>query len=257
MNSANTCKKNLRNLCHLRIVSCAGIGAALNYHEREFVVSTFTLRRDLLAAAGLVLAFGFVLLESLSGLVPSGFSQRAFIGIAVQWLTTAVVGLIAVRGLGLGFRDLGVRLPRLTDWLVMVGLLLASIIAVAVVAKLLPDAAKEESVGQALRSLPLSVRILLVITAGTCEEFLFRGYGIEVISRFTKNRWLAGVLTLFFFTIAHAALLGWTAQLVVPCLLGAFLTLLYLLRGNLVIAMVMHTLIDAIGIILVPLSSGG
>jgi membrane protease YdiL (CAAX protease family) len=48
-------------------------------------------------------------------------------------------------------------------------------------------------------------------------------------------------------------LLGWTTQLTVPCPLGGFLTLLYLLRGNLVIAMVMHTLIDTIGIILVPL----
>jgi membrane protease YdiL (CAAX protease family) len=203
-----------------------------------------------------MLAFGFVLFESVPGLVPSEFSQRAFIGIAVQWLTTVVVGLIALRGLRLGFRDLGIRVPRLMDWLVMVGVLLASIIAVGLVAKLLPNSEKEQSVGHAFRSLPLFTRILLVVTAGTCEEFLFRGYGIEVVSRFTKNRWAAGLLTLFFFTIAHAVVLGWTAQLAIPCILGAFLTLLYLLRGNLVIAMVMHTLIDTIGIILVPLSSG-
>jgi CAAX protease family protein len=139
----------------------------------------------------------------------------------------------------------------------MVATLLASIITVGLVAKLLPDTEKARSVGEVFRSLPLFTRILLVITAGICEEFLFRGYGIEVVSQWTKNRWAAGLLTLFFFTIAHAVLLGWTAQLTIPCVLGAFLTLLYLLGGNLVITMVMHTLIDLIGIVLVPLANGG
>ena len=73
-----------------------------------------------------------------------------------------------------------------------------------------------------------------------------------MLARLTKDRWLAGLITLFFFTIAHAGTVGWTAQLVVPFLLGAMLTLLYLWRGNLMIAMIMHTLIDTIGIILVP-----
>jgi membrane protease YdiL (CAAX protease family) len=218
--------------------------------------TVLTSRQRLLAGIGLALAFGFVLLESIAGLVAPDFSQRVWRGIALQWSTALVVALIAIRGLGLGFRDVGIRLPRLMDWLAMAIVLLVSVTLVGLVSKLLPNAENPRSAGNRLFSLHLPLRILLVVTAGICEEFLFRGYGIEVLARLTKHRWLAGLITLVFFTIAHAGTVGWTTQLIVPFLLGTFLTLLYLWRGNLVIAMIMHTLIDTIGIILVPLFNG-
>jgi membrane protease YdiL (CAAX protease family) len=216
----------------------------------------WTPQQRLLAGIGLALAFGFILLESIPGLVPRELSARAWRGIALQWFATLVVALIAFRGLGLGFRDLGIRVPRLMDWLVMVIVLMISVVSVGLVAKLFPGAENSRSAVNQLSSLHLPIRILLVGTAGICEEFLFRGYGIEVLARFTKDRRVAGLLALFFFGIAHAGIVGWTTQLIFPFLMGAFLTLLYLLRGNLVIAMVMHSLIDTIGIILVPLLNG-
>jgi membrane protease YdiL (CAAX protease family) len=216
----------------------------------------WTPRQRLLAGIGLALSFGFILFESIPGLAPPEFSQRALQGIAVQWFTSLLVAFIAFRELELGFYDVGIRNPRLMDWLVMAIVLMISVISVGLVAKLFPGAENARSVGNQLSSLHLLIRILLVITAGICEEFLFRGYGIEVLARFTKDRWFAGILALLFFGIAHAGAIGWTTELIFPFLLGAFLTLLYLWRGNLVIAMVMHTLIDAIGIILVPLSNG-
>jgi membrane protease YdiL (CAAX protease family) len=210
----------------------------------------------LLAGIGLALAFGFVVLESIPGLVSSDLYQRVWIGIALQWLTTLIVALIAIRGLGLDLRNIGIRRPRLMDWPAMAIVFLAAVILVGLVGKWLPNTENPRSVGNRLFSLYLPLRALLVVTAGVCEEFLFRGYGIEVLARLAKDRWLASFITLFFFTIAHAGTVGWTAQLVVPFLLGASLTLLYLWRGNLVIAMIMHTLIDTIGIILVPLFHG-
>jgi membrane protease YdiL (CAAX protease family) len=216
----------------------------------------WTPYQRLLAGFGLALAFGFILLESIPGLVARELSVRALSGVAFQWFTTLVVALIAFRGLGLDFGDLGICVPRVMDWLAMAIVLMISVVSVGLVSKLFPGAENSRSAVNQLSSLHLSIRILLVGTAGICEEFLFRGYGIEVLARFTKDRWLAGLLTLFFFGIAHAGLVGWTTQLIFPFLLGAFLTLLYLLRGNLVIAMVMHSLIDAIGIILAPLFHG-
>ncbi len=228
-----------------------------NSMGRKMVGSiAWTPHQRLLAGIGLALAFGFILLASIPGLVPRELSARALRGIALQWFTALLVALIAFRGLGLGFRDLGIRVPRLMDWLVMAIVLMISVVSVGLVAKLFPGAENSRSAVNQLSSLHLPIRILLVGTAGICEEFLFRGYGIEVLARFTKDRWVAGLLALFFFGIAHARLVGWTTQLIFPFLLGAFLTLLYLLRGNLVIAMVMHSLIDTIGIILVPLLNG-
>lgn len=107
--------------------------------------------------------------------------------------------------------------------------------------------------GARLLALPLPTRILLVVTAGVCEEFLFRGFGIAVLARLTGNRWLSGLLSLAAFTVAHAGLFGWTSALLIPCVLGLILTLVFLLRSNLFIVMIVHTLIDAVSLILVPM----
>jgi len=103
--------------------------------------------------------------------------------------------------------------------------------------------------------LPLPARIVLVITAGVCEEFLFRGFGIAALTRLIENRRLSGLLSLAAFTVAHAGVFGWTSSLLTPCVLGLFLTLLFLLRKNLIIGMVVHALVDAIGLILIPMAS--
>jgi membrane protease YdiL (CAAX protease family) len=80
------------------------------------------------------------------------------------------------------------------------------------------------------------------LTAGVCEEFLFRGY---LIWAFTPvlGWWGAAVLSLLAFTAGHAyqgrpgalrAAIG-----------GVFFTLLVLATGTLIPAMVLHALIDA------------
>jgi CAAX protease family protein len=80
------------------------------------------------------------------------------------------------------------------------------------------------------------------LTAGICEEFLFRGY---LIWAFTPvlGWWGAAVLSLLAFTAGHAyqgrsgALRSGVA--------GVFFTLLVLATGSLFPAMVLHVLIDA------------
>ncbi|HXM28143.1 MAG TPA: hypothetical protein VN957_19115, partial [Chthoniobacterales bacterium] len=140
----------------------------------------WTPLQRLLAGIGLALAFGFILLESIPGLVLRELSTRALSGIAFQWFATLVVALIAFRELGLDFGDLGIRVPRLMDWLAMAIVLMISVVSVGLVSRLFPGAENSRSAVNQLSSLHLPIRILLVVTAGICEEFLFRGYGIAV-----------------------------------------------------------------------------
>jgi membrane protease YdiL (CAAX protease family) len=81
---------------------------------------------------------------------------------------------------------------------------------------------------------------------------MYRGFGIEELALLTGHRWLAGSLSLVFFTLAHAGLYGFSAALAIPGLTGAVLTLLYLWRRNLWSCILMHLLIDGLFFVLVP-----
>ena len=175
--------------------------------------------------------------------------------ILVQWVTSAIVAVIAFKWLRLNRSELGLRVPRPLDWPIALATLVLGMIAAGVVSSVFPAPEYAKSTVQAIISLPLPARIVLVITAGVCEEFLFRGFGIAALTCLIGNRWLSGLLSLAAFTVAHAGVFGWTSSLLTPCVLGLFLTLLFLLRKNLIIGMVVHALVDAIGLILVPMAS--
>lgn len=86
---------------------------------------------------------------------------------------------------------------------------------------------------------------------------MYRGFGIEELARFTGTRWIAGLLSLVFFTLAHVGRYGWGPALLTPAVPGAALTLLYLWRRNLPLCMLMHAIIDGIFVILAPLFAAG
>jgi membrane protease YdiL (CAAX protease family) len=206
-----------------------------------------------MAGIGLLLAFGFVLRKAIFPTSATSAAEEALNTIGVQWLISGIIAFIAFRGLRLRFSDLGIRVPRPLDWPIIVATLIVAMIAAGIVSSFFPAPDQAKAAVAKLLSLPLPTRVLLVITAGVCEEFLFRGFGIAVLARFTRNRWLSGLLSLAAFTIAHAALFGWTSALAIPFVLGLILTVLFLLRGNLFLGMIVHTVIDAISLILVPM----
>jgi membrane protease YdiL (CAAX protease family) len=80
------------------------------------------------------------------------------------------------------------------------------------------------------------------LTAGFCEEFLFRGY---LIWAFTPalGWWGAAVLSLLAFTAGHAYQ-GKSGALK-AAFVGGLFTLFVLVCGSLIPAMVLHALIDA------------
>src|SRR6185437_16182067 len=59
-----------------------------------------------------------------------------------------------------------------------------------------------------LSGVPLSLRADLVLTAGICEEFIYRGFAIEELGALAGSRWLAALVSLIFFTLPHARLYG-------------------------------------------------
>src|SRR6185312_13574777 len=81
---------------------------------------------------------------------------------------------------------------------------------------------------------PLSLRADLVLTAGICEEFIYRGFAIEELGALAGSRWLAALVSLIFFTLPHARLYGFSSALILP-------------------AMLMHAIVDGIFVILVPM----
>ena len=212
----------------------------------------WNLKERLIATIGLVLAFGFVLRKVIFG-GSGSLDQEALISIAVQWTTLGIVAFIAFRGLKLYFDELGLRALKALDWLLIPITLIVGMVVAGMVSRLFPSPGFAEAAK--LVALPLPTRVVLAVTAGICEEFLFRGYGISVLTRFVGNRWLAGLLSLVGFTLAHAGLFGWTSALLVPGLLGLILTLLFLLRRNVIIGMIVHVLIDGISLVLAPLAA--
>ena len=182
------------------------------------------------------------------GVTPS----RALItvGLATHWVVFALLLVIVMRWEREPLESIGWRSPR---WFTL-PLGIAAGVAIAVVSGFVSQrlGLKSDTHFLAfLQSLPLVVRVALVITAGVFEETLYRGYGIERLSKYFGGKWVAAALTLVLFTLAHASAVG-AAQLAPIVLVSGLVTLLYLWRRDLLLNMVVHATIDAIGLLVVP-----
>ena len=173
------------------------------------------------------------------GAVPS----RALIavGLADHWAMFALLLVIVMRWEREPLESIGWRPPR---WFTL-PLGIAAGVAIAVVSGFVSQrlGLKSDTHFLAfLQSLPLVVRVALVITAGVFEETLYRGYGIERLSKYFGGKWVAAALTLVLFTLAHASAVG-AAQLAPIVLVSGLVTLLYLWRRDLLLNMVVHATI--------------
>jgi CAAX protease family protein len=88
----------------------------------------------------------------------------------------------------------------------------------------------------------LSFFFKLSITAGLCEELLYRGYLIWYLSHWLSIYPAAAIASLLF-GIGHVYQ-GWRG-VITTGVVGAFLSAVYLLSGSLYLGMVMHALMDA------------
>lgn len=151
--------------------------------------------------------------------------------------------------------SIGVVWGNYLAWLIgaMLGLtiLSTSVISVIMASKAGKPMMPAESEGglKRLMASPAWFRWAVVLTAGITEEIMFRGYPIERLNELTGSLWLAALIPLTVFTLAHLG--GWSPGHLVGVLFGGgLLTGLYLWQRDLVACMIAHTLIDALLIFL-------
>jgi CAAX protease family protein len=204
-----------------------------------------------LAVVGLVIAFGWTLL--LAGRTHSlADVHQDLVTIAAEWIVVVILAAIAfgLQGRRSTYfhlalftgRDLGAMLAAFVSTYLVVGLVSAFVP--------LPTSSLDVRL---LGQVPVLVRVALVLTAGICEEFIFRGFGIEELASLVGSWPLAGVVSWIAFTLAHIDRYGWSPGLLIPAIAGGMLTLLYFWRRNLPLCMLLHILIDGISVLLAPM----
>lgn len=202
-------------------------------------------------SAAIAIAYGFPLVRLLFPHAPADLANvhQDIQTIVVEWFFTLLVLATWIFGAHKNLRDVGFRLPHGRDYLAMLATFAGIFIVSGIVVGLLgPPKLESHSV----TAVPLAIRIALVLTAGLCEEFLFRGIGVEALTLLTGKRWLAGLCAVLFFGLAHIGRYGFNAKLALPTAIGALLTLLYLWRRNLPACIALHAIIDGIFLLLVP-----
>jgi uncharacterized protein len=100
-----------------------------------------------------------------------------------------------------------------------------------------------------IQATPVWFRLLLISRAAVFEEFFYRGFAIERIDEITGLRWLAALISLTAFTVAHLSFWGWQ-HLIVAAFGGIVLTLLYLWRRDLGCNMIAHFVTDGVGFLI-------
>lgn len=173
--------------------------------------------------------------------------------IAAEWTVVIILVVIAFGMQKRSVRDFGLRMFGWRDLLVMIGILVVSYLVTGIVTRFvtMPAWSTPEAMGR-LIAVPFSVKLGLVLTAGICEEFMYRGFAIEELGGLTGSLWLASAIAWLGFSLAHMGLYGFAPALLVPAALGAFLTLLYLWRRNLPVCMLMHAILDGFAILILP-----
>ncbi|MGH8593327.1 MAG: lysostaphin resistance A-like protein [Gammaproteobacteria bacterium] len=102
-----------------------------------------------------------------------------------------------------------------------------------------------------LQGLPVWYLVLAVVIGAVAEEILYRGYAVERIATLTGSLWLAGVIPVVVFAVAHVPMWGWGPALA-TLVSGAILTVFYLWQRDLAACIVAHVVTDFAGIVVGP-----
>ena len=102
---------------------------------------------------------------------------------------------------------------------------------------------------------PLWYRIIAVLGAGVVEETLFRGFTVTRVAALTGSVWVAATLALIGFSVLHVPVWGWGFALG-GLVSGAAAMAFFIWRKDLLAMIIFHTIVDAIGLVIVPALSG-
>lgn len=173
------------------------------------------------------------------------------------WLAAAIVVAIAATHLDAWRASLGVA--HLTWGGIGWGALAVVVIFAAMSAQLYvqqrrgKQSEQQRARYQALLRQPFGYRCFLVATAAVTEEVLYRAYAISVGAAVLGGLWLACVVSVVAFTLAHfrwglAHLLSVFASAVV-------LTTLFAITRNVWVCILVHAVIDGVGFLAIPAAS--
>jgi membrane protease YdiL (CAAX protease family) len=205
---------------------------------------------------GLIFALGWPLV--LAALVPNqnlGNQGQDLLIILCEWGSVGILFAIVTGWERLPFlSSVGFKPLQRLDW-IFIAFLVVITTAMVVVLAIMHPAFSGTNAAQLrqVESAPFGLRAALVITAGICEEILFRGYAIERLQLFTKNIWTAGLVGTVLFTLAHAPRYGFQPDLIGVFIISGILSTVYIWRRNIAGCIALHWLIDAFGVLLVPL----
>jgi membrane protease YdiL (CAAX protease family) len=177
---------------------------------------------------------------------------------AFQWIAVAVV---AWRAWAHGFSAAQLGLSPLSAWTPIA----AAIVGSGIVATLqwlnlrrmgrMPEKARERLQALAERILPQSPRervpfFALAVTAGICEEILYRGFAMAALAGAGLPSWSVVVISSLLFGAAH--LYQGRGGLVGTILLGAIFGVARVAFGSLIPVMAWHTAIDIVAGVAAP-----
>ena len=170
--------------------------------------------------------------------------------ILAEW--SLVVGCVwVVRANGLGLSDIGERLGSPSRTLLASGLLLALVAAVVIASKTRSRKPSAEQVSKAVdhvrRLLPVNstertVWIAVALTAGLCEELLYRGWLLNLIGNALGSVWVGLLVSSIVFGLAHAY--QGRNGIIGASVLGVVFGAVFVLSGTLILGQILHTAID-------------
>jgi membrane protease YdiL (CAAX protease family) len=172
--------------------------------------------------------------------------------VVAEWSLAIAVLAIVVFWERLPLGSIGFRRPSRWDFAAMGGAFVAMFVLLGAFSALTRGASQMNESPAAIATVPLALRILLFVTAGFCEELLFRAYAIERLALFTGKVWAGGVVSVVLFTLGHVPRYGFTPALVAVGIIGAALSALYVWRRNFWVCATMHAIIDCLGLVVAP-----
>jgi membrane protease YdiL (CAAX protease family) len=208
---------------------------------------------------GLIVALGSAfLLPYIPGQAHQNIADvKQDLGVVIfEWIVALVILAIVFFWERLPLGSIGFRMPSWRDVGAMGITTVALFVATAIFAALAPTTASGATSAQIV-AVPLMLRIALFLTAGFCEELMFRAYAIERLTLFTGKLWVSGAVTAALFTLAHVPRYGFHSSLLAVAIIAAFLTALYLWRRNFWVCAAMHGFIDCYGLVIAPLFGAG
>jgi membrane protease YdiL (CAAX protease family) len=179
--------------------------------------------------------------------------------LAPQIGTVAAIALLvvalyvhAVLTDGWRWRDLG--FAKVSWWSIPIGLALAAFF-IAVLGPALSWALAAlggggfgTGLGQ-VAAMPPWLLVATILVVAPAEELLYRAYAIERLGALIGSRPMAGLISLMAFALAHVPLWGWGPALT-TVVSGGILTIVYLVRADVVALAIAHVTADLFGLVI-------